>query len=288
MSSFLIPARRIRRWFQITHLQSDPVRGSQLLQVRFKLADAYQGVVQLVDPSHFSFAATGGAGNKDVKFIIAPGGIPYDVSRAVAQDDNDNPPHLLHKILIQPNADTDANPRNLKYPFEATDPVEQALGSRSVNPHGFRVRHRTSWPTMAANSYPDISFSAANFGAAQVAAGLFIGGAGSTRLAADKTRFRGPGGTTYDTGVWIHSTTRTAIKIDGEIESPLGVLAPGQPAAGVALYMDQTGGPAQGPDQSRSFMTWFTRCVPGHSPRMLSVSRLRSQAAARRPSAMLW
>jgi hypothetical protein len=144
---------------------------------------------------------------------------------------------------MQPNADTDASPRNLKYPFEATDPVEQALGSRSVNPHGFRVRHRTSWPTQSIG-YPDVSFSAANFGAAQVAAGLLIGGAGSTRLAADKTRFRGPGGTAYDTGVWIHGTTRTAIKVEGEVESPLGVLAPGQPAAGVALYMDQRGGPA--------------------------------------------
>jgi hypothetical protein len=164
------------------------------------------------------------------------------VSHAVAQDDNGNPP-TDRQILMQPNADTDAKPRDLKYPFEATDLVEQALGSRSVNPHGFRVRHRTSWPSPE-GGYSDASFIVHNFGAATVGTGLFIGGAGSTRLAADKTRFRSTAGTAYDTGVWIHGTTRTAIKVEGEVESPLGVLAPGQPAAGVALHMDQTGGPS--------------------------------------------
>jgi hypothetical protein len=258
MSSGLIPARRIRRWFQITHLQSDPIRGSQLLQVRFKLADAYQGVIQLVDPGHFSFAAPGGVGDKDVKFIIAPGGIPYDVSRAVAQDDNGNPPHLPRKILMQPNADTDAKPRDLKYPFGATDPVEQALGSRSVNPTGFRVRHRTSWPTQSMG-YPDVSFYAQNGGAAQVGIGLMIQGAGRTRLADDKSRFRGPGGAAYDTGVLIQATTRTAIRVQGEVEPPHGVnLPPGQPVAGVALHMDQTGGSA-----ARKVIGWTNDPPPG-------------------------
>ena len=235
----------VRRWFQITDLQSDPARGSQLLQVRFKLVDAYQGGIQLVDTSHFSFTLPKGEGGKDVKFIIAPGGLPYDVSRAVAQDDNGNPP-TTRKILMQPNADTDLKLRDPKhdYPFAKGDLVGQALGSRSVNPTGFRVRHHTSWPTQSEN-YPDASFYAQNGGAAQVGIGLMIQGAGRTRLADDESRFRGTGGAAYDTGVWIHATTRTAIRVQGEVAPPHGVnLPPGQPVAGVALHMDQTGGPA--------------------------------------------
>jgi hypothetical protein len=229
----------VRRWFQITDLLADPDRGSQLLLVRFKLGDHDQGGIQLVDPGHFSFVAPGGAGDKDVRFIIAPGGIPYDVSRAVAENDNNIPP-LPRKILMQPNADTDAKTPEL--PFTKGDQIMQALGSRSVNPTGFRVRHHTSWPTPEGRN-TDASFYAQNGGAAQVGIGLLIQGAGRTRLADDKTRFRGPTGAAYETGVWINATTRTAIRVEGEVAgtNDVNFLPPGQPAVGVALRMDQAG-----------------------------------------------
>lgn len=251
----------VRRWFQITDLQPDPARGSQVLQVRFKLFDAFQGGIQLVDPSHL---------NQDVKFIIAPGGIPYDVSRAVAQNDNNIP--LVHrKILIQPNPDTEKrlNNSNYLYPFDKDDvfdkndpqklenppyAIAQALGSRSVNPTGFRVRHHTSWPTLETGYY-DASFYAVNFGAAQVGIGLMIQGAGSTSLTDDKTRFRGPTGAAYNTGVWINATTQTAIRVQGDVAgtNDVNFLPPGQPAVGVALRMDQKGGSA-----ARKVIGWTT------------------------------
>jgi hypothetical protein len=251
----------VRRWFQITDLQIDQARGSQLLQVRFKLFDAIQGGIQLVDPGHL---------NQDVKFIIAPGGIPYDVSRAVAENDNNIPP-VPRKILIQPNPDTEKrlNDSTYLYPFDKDDvhdpndpqklenppyAIAQALGSRSVNPTGFRVRHHTSWPTLEMGYY-DASFYAVNFGAAQVGIGLMIQGAGRTSLADDKTRFRGPTGAAYGTGVWINATTQTAIRVQGDVAgtNDVNFLPPGQPAAGVALRMDQAGGPA-----ARKVIGWTT------------------------------
>jgi hypothetical protein len=122
--------------------------------------------------------------------------------------------------------------------------VEQALGSRSANPHGFRVRHHTSWPTPE-GGYPDVSFYAQNGGAAQVGIGLLIQGAGITRLAGDRSRFR-PGGASYGTGVWIQATTNTAINVDGEIEPPH-----------LALRMEQVGGP-----NARKLIGWTTDPPP--------------------------
>ncbi|MEA2129889.1 MAG: hypothetical protein QOJ85_2780, partial [Solirubrobacteraceae bacterium] len=228
------------------------------------LVDAFQGGIPVVDQSHFSFAVPSGAGDKDVKFIIAPGGIPYDVSLAVAEDDNGNPP-VPRKILMQSNADTDKrlSDSTHRFPFDKgdphdpqnlPDPIVQALGSRSVNPTGFRVRHRTSWPTLE-GGYPDVSFYAQNGGAAQVGVALLIQGAGSTRLENDKTRFRGSTGAAYDTGIWIDATTRTAIRVQGDVagSNDVNFLPPGQPAVGVALRMDQEGGPA-----ARKVIGWTT------------------------------
>jgi hypothetical protein len=55
--------------------------------------------------------------------------------------------------------------------------------------------------------------------------------------------------------VWINATTRTAIRVQGDVAgtNDVNFLPPGQPAVGVALRMDQAGGPA-----ARKVIGWTT------------------------------
>lgn len=254
----MVPSQVLRRWFQITSLVKDPGNGSQLLQVRLKLALAYEGGPEIIDASLY-------AGNDDprpVKFIIRPGAIPFDVSRAVAENDNTA---VARVMLMQPNGDM--RPNGDELPFARGNLIEQALGSRCWNPTGIRVRHINAWPSQAFNptNGPDVSFLARNAGSARVGTGLLIDDAVGTVEEA-QTMYRG--GIGFETGVSITATTQRAISVSGDVAVPdshlplsgkrfhFKGLEPDQPDAGVALFLDQTGADEVRALHARKAIAW--------------------------------
>jgi hypothetical protein len=239
----LIPSHVLWRWFQITSLVTDPDNDSQLLQVRLKRWDEYEGGPDVIDPSHY-------AGNNDprpVRFVIRPGAIPFDVSRAVAENDNTAVARIM---LMQPNADMVSG----ELPFAKGNPIEQALGSRCWNPTGIRIRHINAWPSQT--NGPDVSFLADNVGSARVDTGLLVDDSARTVERA-RTMYRG-GGTGFRTGVSITATTQRAISVSGDVARDNNDTFKGleRPDAGVALLLDQAGSGEAGMLHAGKAIAW--------------------------------
>jgi hypothetical protein len=267
----LRPAHVLRRWFQITSLVRDAMNGSQLLQVRAKREDAYQGGPDLIDQSHYATYDD----HRPVKFVIRRGAIPFDVSGAVAESDNAVSDNVAvnRVMLMQPNADMVSG----SLPFAQGHPVEQALGSRCWNPTGVRVRHLTAWPSQEFIKHyrsPDISFFSDNLGSASVGIGLALHDRSDGALEKARAVYRG--GIGFETGVCISATTRTAIAVAGDVEQTAievsgHVTLPedrafrgvGRPDAGVALLLDQTGPDDVRKTRARKVIAWTAADAPG-------------------------
>jgi hypothetical protein len=227
------PPIRLRRWWRITDLTTDPDTGAQLLFVRVIRWGTQTGApYPLADNlNYFPY------GGRELRYIIAPGAVVCDVRGGVAEDDN---AVVGRTLVLQPNGDFGAG----GLPFATGDPIEQALGPQPWNPTGFRVRHLTHFPSII----EEASFYGGSYGTAPVQYGLYLTGIDAA------SQYRGTG-TAYGTGVRIDAVTGRGIDLVGDItfDTSVSFQGIGAPDAGVAIALHQ------GPGKHRKVIAWSTR-----------------------------
>jgi hypothetical protein len=159
--------RKVRRWWYISKFEQLS-SGEQRLWVRRIRWSVFDNAVPvLINEDNY---------RRELAYIIAPGAMVSDVSRAVPIENK----HAVKERYIKARAN---EPRTIvlaaspdstgKFAFQPGDMVEQAVGADPAHPVGFRVRHREAMPS---NNGKSASFESTNNGAYPIWAALAVSG----------------------------------------------------------------------------------------------------------------
>lgn len=138
------PGAPVRRWYRITEFKKYPdgTKSIRILQVRWNSVSA--GSPNLFRKENYSFKNH----SVPLKYIIAPGGIPYDISEGWVEASNSATYALSTKdaprrLKITPNGD-----RGTSFDFEPNDPIVQAVGPDPHYPRLIRMVNHDYFPSI--------------------------------------------------------------------------------------------------------------------------------------------
>ncbi len=193
-----LKGRKVRRWWYIRKYEK--VNGEDRLWVERTRYTVFENAVPtLINQQSY---------RKELAYVIAPGAMVADVSRAVPEVNKHHvkgesvKPGPSRILLLAPSKDGAQT-------FAKGDSIEQVVGADPSHPNGYRVRHRETMPSGLGNS---CSYYTINNGAYPVRAALGVYGGHDLMQIPGHNKFFNiiDVGTSCDYGIRFRNTVKNA------------------------------------------------------------------------------
>jgi hypothetical protein len=174
-----IPKRPTRRWFRICEFKKNPDGTKAIKIVRVRWAAVPAGAPKLINPDNYTWDGH----DRPLKYIIAPGAEPRDITRAGVLEARNTgrlpaDPKSPQVIQVVPNGDAKGD-----FAFAPGDEIEQAIGGDPWVPIPLRIRTFDALPS----TMPNPAINIENFGPLGRQQGILFSGGGKA-LAEMKNR----------------------------------------------------------------------------------------------------
>ncbi|HUT34022.1 MAG TPA: hypothetical protein VNE39_11105 [Planctomycetota bacterium] len=169
----------LRRWYEITSLTPNPDGTKDLRIRRYWWGAKSAGSPTLYDPENYTWDGH----VRPLKYIIAPGTYPCDLSRGVTPGGPSAGTTGRRTLVLAPYSD-----RGTAFDFAKGDSIEQAIGPDPFKPLAFRA---FIWDEVP-GAFPSPVFDIANMGAVPRDEGIAFRGGPTTLEDCAKTRMRRP------------------------------------------------------------------------------------------------